>query len=323
MLDPARLQRIRLVSRPLAQRVVAQILVTLDYRFPRPTEVVIEGLENLPADRPVFVAMNHTDRYNAFPFLCTLFQEGRHAATWVKGKYYESWFVGGFMNLTNQIPLASRGYVIAGSWAETIGRPLDGETYRLLRDVVDGEVPVQAALAHHEDVHRFIQAHGGQRFADEMEAQFAALMVEVVRLNREALELGLFVLVFPQGTRSIRLSKGHTGLAQVAQHMDVPIVPIGCSGSDRLYPGDVPFSKGGRVVYRVGKPLEPDGPELAAHRVSEDFVPLSRDAGRRHGAAFQAITDVVMDRINGLVDPPYQYAASGDSDGVQGTNRFL
>ena len=67
MLDLARLQRIHLRSRPLGQLLVAELGLRVDYAFPRRTEIVVEGIENLPQDRTVFLAMNHTDRYNYWP----------------------------------------------------------------------------------------------------------------------------------------------------------------------------------------------------------------------------------------------------------------
>ena len=108
-----------------------------------------------------------------------------------------------------------------------------------------------------------------------------------------------------------------------AMHLGAAIVPIGCNGSDRVYPGNAPFAKGGRIVYRFGPPLLPDGPELAPFRVQQAFRPLSREASREHGAAFQAATDVLMERINDLLDPPYQWSSDQTSDGVGGVDRFM
>lgn len=323
MLTLERIQQIQLTPRPLAQRMLAALLIHVDYRIPRRTEIVVEGLEHVLGTGPAFLAMNHTDRYNYWPFQCHLHLHGRYTTTWVKGKYYDSAPMGRFMDLMSNIPLASRGYVIATAWKQAAMGPLGGEAYRTLRDVVDGRAPVATALEQGGATERFVRAHGGQGFGEQMQARFGRLMREVMRLNQQALDIGLNVLVFPQGTRSIRLSRGHTGLMQVAQHLGAPIIPIGCSGSDKLYPGDLPFSKGGRVVYRCGPPLQLDGPELGAHRVRAPFTPLTRAATAEHGEAFQAATDVVMDHIDALLDPPYRYAADRASDGVSGVDRFV
>ncbi len=42
-----------------------------------------------------------------------------------------------------------------------------------------------------------------------------------------------------------------------------------------------------------------------------------------HGEAFHGMTDVVMDRINELLDEPYRYGDHADSDGSQGIDRFI
>ena len=101
------------------------------------------------------------------------------------------------------------------------------------------------------------------------------------------------------------------------------MVPIGCSGSDRVYPSNTPFAKGGRVVYRIGERLRIDGPELAAHRVTEPFRPFTLEAADRHRASFQGMTDVVMDHINRLLDPRYQFAEDSEPEGERGTARFI
>ncbi|MBW2394163.1 MAG: hypothetical protein JRG95_07820, partial [Deltaproteobacteria bacterium] len=100
------------------------------------------------------------------------------------------------------------------------------------------------------------------------------------------------------------------------------IVPVGCNGSDGLYPGASPFSSGGKVVYRIGAPIRLEGPELAPFRVTEPFHPFTLEAGI-HREAFQGMTDVVMDHINELLDEPYQYGDDHGSDGVSGMDRFV
>lgn len=317
MLDLARLQRIHLQRVPPGQLVVAALLA-LDYRFPRRTEIVIEGLEHIPQDRSVFLAMNHTDRYNYWPFQYEMHRQGlRYTATWVKGKYYQHPLMAWFMDKTGNIPLPSRGYVVSTAFSATTGRSPDEAEYRCLRDLVDEREPAEVPPG----VQALFDAAGGrQAWAEAEKARFAAMMQEVMRITAEGMQQGLHILVFPQGTRSIRLPRGLTGMMQAAQHLGAAIVPIGCNGSDRVYPGNSPMAQGGRIVYRVGPALEIDGPELGRHRVHEPFVPFTVQASRDHGQAFQAATDVVMDHIERLLDPEYQ---RGDSDGVQGVDRFV
>ncbi|MCA9661310.1 MAG: 1-acyl-sn-glycerol-3-phosphate acyltransferase [Myxococcales bacterium] len=327
MLDLERLRHIRLSKRPIGQLVFANLVLAVDYRLPRKTEIILEGLENLPRDRGVFLAMNHTDRYNYWPFQYALYRRGyRFTATWVKGKYYENRVAARFLDLTANIPLPSRGYVITVEFRKAFGRPPEREEYRVLRDLVDRRIGSEEPLPEgaSADVRSFVGGeHGVSEFLVGFDRRFDAMIHEVIRLNHEALTTHeLNVLVFPEGTRSRHLSRGHTGLAQMTQHLDAAIVPVGCSGSDHLYPGDLPLSKGGRVTYRIGAPLEPDGPELGPHRVPSAVLPLTRAANERYGDRYEAITEVVMAKIGELVDPEYGPAPEAKA-GESGIDRFI
>lgn len=315
MLDLARLQRVKLRPTPWGQLFVAQLL-RIDYAFPRRTEIVLEGAGHLERGKSYILAMNHTDRYNYWPFQYQLYHEGLgYTATWVKGKYYENRAIGAFMDAMNNIPLPSRGYVITTEFRRVAGRAPSSDEYRALRDLADGTAE--------EAPDALVEAVGDLKaFLREFSALFERMIREVMRLNRLALDLGQHLLVFPQGTRSVRLSRGHIGVAQVAQHLGVDVVPVGCNGSDRVYPGNSPFASGGRIVYRIGAPLRLDGPELAPHRVNEPFQPFTLEAAV-HRDAFQAMTDVVMDHINELLDEPYRYSSDRSSDGVGGMDRFV
>ena len=329
MIDTDRLNRLRLHRRPMGQIAFANLVLSWDYRLPRRTEIVLEGLENLPRDRSVFLAMNHTDRYNYWPAQYAMYRRGYpFTATWAKGKYYDDPGTATFLDLTNNIPLPSRGYVLVTDFRRRCKRKPAEVEYRFLRDVVDGVADLATVdlAGQSADVRAWIAECGGTPagFVQWFEGRFAPLLHHVIRLNRQAIsELGINVLVFPQGTRSIRLARGHTGLVQVAHHLGAAIVPVGCNGSDKAYPGGWPFSRGGRVVYRFGKPLEPNGPELGAHRVTVPYLPLSRAAAEAHGPQFRAATDVIMAQINTLLDPEYRASADHKSDGVRGMDRFL
>jgi 1-acyl-sn-glycerol-3-phosphate acyltransferase len=334
MLDLERLNRIRLTSRPVGQRIVGYGL-GLGYRAPgRKAEIVIEGAERIPKYGGAFLAMNHTDRYNYWPFQYQMWKLGLpFTATWVKGKYYENRFIGAFMDSMNNIPLPSRGYVISTVFRKAIGRPPNDDEYRLLRDLVDGKRSpgevLTASAGATNDVGRLIApdqtlASAEQRLR-KFDVLFETMLARVVELNRQSIEeLRLNVLVFPEGTRSRTLTRGLNGLAQISQYLGASIVPIGCSGSDKLYPGNSPISKGGRVVYRVGEALAVDSRELLPHRVSDrDVLPFTKEAGRRYGERYTAITEVVMARISELLDPEYRAGADEQLDAERGVRRFL
>ena len=327
MLNLKLLQQAHITTpRPLPQRLVFPLL-TLDYRLKRPrTRVVVEGLEHLPQDRPVFIAMNHSDRFSYGPLLWHMHRRGlpRYVATWIKGKYFQSDLMARFFTWTGNIPLPSRGYLISATFQQRLGRPPTSDEYRTLRDLVDrtltpDDVTLTAPL----------QQYAGtweRGLAVGVEALFADMMTEVMRLHREAMGAGQrHVLVFPEGTRSRHLLPGRTGLMEAAQHLGVPIVPIACIGGDRLYPGDAPLSRGGVVCYRVAPPLELGGDALGPHRITEPFTPFTRDAQARFGPQLQAATRVVMDQINDMLPARYRRRAEGaeGSDEDAGAKRFL
>ncbi|MBY0401081.1 1-acyl-sn-glycerol-3-phosphate acyltransferase, partial [Myxococcota bacterium] len=306
MLDLPLLRRLSLVRRPLSQRIMGQLLA-LNYGFLPGVAIELEHAERIPAG-PVLYAMNHTDRYNYFPFQFRLWQDfDRFTATWVKGKYYESVFLARFMESMLQLPTVSRGYLIAKDFLAAIGRRPTESEYTLLRDAVDARVlDAGAALPAPPQVPAELYRPGRNPFglafdpgagdyADYIGALFAAMMARFVELNREAVAIGLDLLVFPQGTRSRRLLPGHDGIGQMALHLRIPIVPVGCNGADLVYPGASPFARRGRIVYRIGEPIEPG--ELGAFAVGEDFAPFSAAAERRFGRQFAGVAALVTGRI--------------------------
>lgn len=326
MIDLARLERITLSPRPLGQRVVGALLIGVNYRIPgRRTHVVIEGRERIPVGGGAIFVMNHTDRYNYWPFQYALWKQGiGFTATWVKGKYYENPVLGWFMDACNNIPLPSKGYVLTKDFQRAMGRLPHDDEYAALKQFVDGQLDPAAARARGGEgaaaflACRFDDSPTGS-YLDSLERRYDAMMRRVVELSRQALALGLDLLIFPQGTRSIRLTAGHPGAAQLALATGAPVLPVGCNGSDKLYPGNSPWSGGGTVVYRVGEPLTAEG-ELARFRIPTPFVPFTREA-EAHAFTFRAVTELFMERINELLDPPYRFAEG--EGGTRGAHRFV
>lgn len=335
MLDLARLSSIRLAPIPHFQRSVGGALLTPMYDIYPGVDIQFEGLDDaMIQGRSVIFAMNHTDRYNYFPFQMRLWKKhDRYTATWVKGKYYEKPLVAAFMQAAAQIPVPSRGYLIARDFKQVTGREPTAEEYELIRQHLDrqmrGEISKSAPL--HPDLPYALQSkarsmlgrhfNGRENYFEAIRLTFLEMMGHFVRLNQEAKQVGLNIIVFPQGTRSKRLSRGHIGLAQMAMHLDIPVIPVGCNGCDLVYPGNSPIPKKGRIVYRFGTPIEPK--DMEQWRPKEPFFPFIPEDEYRHRANFQAMVDVVMDRINDLLDPEYQFAEDRQSDGVRGTGRFL
>lgn len=331
------LDSIELASRPVGQLAVGSLL-RANYRFPGTrTRIRIEGLDRLPSGGRVYIAMNHTDRYNYWPFQTELWKRrDQFTATWVKGKYYNSPVMSRFMVATNNIPAPSRGYLIAVDATDVLGQAPPDALYRVLRDAHDqgqsfeeaferaAQAGVGAEFRRMNETRRHMLGLGYEpahtNFLDAQRDLFFRMMDRFIRLNDDAFDLGLKIIVFPEGTRSRRLGTGRPGLAQMAVRTGATIVPVGCNGSDEAYPGNSPVSRGGSILYRVGEPLTPEG-ELAQFQVDEAFRPFTSEADV-HADTFAAVTDLVMQRIEGLLDERYQTASDARPE-VDGLGRFL
>ena len=333
MLDIPRLERIRLSRYPLAQKLIGSLGLWPNYHLPPRVEIVLEDADRIP-EGSVIYAMNHTDRYNYFPFQFQMWRTtDRFTATWVKGKYYENFFLGKFMELTNNLPTVSRGYLVTQDFKSVMKRNPTSDEYAALRGWVDEtarghggatpDLPADVAerlLVEPRNVLGYAFEPERESYPVYINSIFRVMMELFVALNQRALDLGLDLLIFPQGTRSIRLIRGHIGLAEMALYFQATVVPVGCSGSDLVHPGASPFAKGGRIVYRVGEPIPYK--EMERFHVPSDFTPFDPLHEARHREKLQGFVDVVMDRINDLLDPEYQFSdETAPVDG--GTDRFV
>jgi 1-acyl-sn-glycerol-3-phosphate acyltransferase len=332
MLDLPRLKRLRLVRRPFYQRFFGRLL-HVNYNWLPGVDLSLVNAERIP-DEPVIFAMNHTDRYNYFPFQYSLWQEfDRFTATWVKGKYYENGLLAQFMESMLQLPTVSRGYLITRDFIEVLGRTPTDQEYSLLRTAVDARAIGEAGvLPVPPDVPEMLFRKARNPFgvayqpadadyADYICKLFYAMMSRFAELNREARDVGLDLLVFPQGTRSTRLLPGRIGIAQMALHLKVPVVPVGCNGCDGVYPGASPFAGKGRIAYRIGEPIHYS--DLSPFHIKEEFTPFSAEAERDYLEPFQSVAALITDRIDPLLDPQYQRAEAESDDGVRGADRFI
>ncbi|MDJ0762376.1 MAG: alpha/beta fold hydrolase [Myxococcota bacterium] len=128
----------------------------------------------------------------------------------------------------------------------------------------------------------------------------------------EALRAGWVVAIFPEGTipgeeeiprRAVDprtgLLPGHTGVVRLALAADVPIVPVGISGTGRALPPEVyprlellRLPSNAPIRIRFGEPIR-----FSVQRNQETTRALLRE-----------FTDDVMQRISGLVDHLSNYA---------------
>lgn len=97
--------------------------------------------------------------------------------------------------------------------------------------------------------------------------------------QRQLLEEGLTVALYPEGTRSTdgRLYKGRTGVAFLALQTGAPVVPVGLIGTDKVMPkgAKLPSMKE-RITVRFGAPIDVSvhGPATSgkARRLATDEI---------------------------------------------------
>jgi 1-acyl-sn-glycerol-3-phosphate acyltransferase len=334
MLDLPRLKRIQLMKRPIGQVFFGHTVLAPNYSRLPGIDIEIEGLDKIP-DEPVIYAMNHTDRFNYFPFMYKVWKLlDRYITVWVKGKYYENPIVGTFMELTSNLPTVSRGYIITKDFALTMGRRPKEAEYDTLRALVNAEAAPDGDPSEVDTSEIPSELFETKRnilgvdfdpnecpYASAINRVFDAMMRQFVRLNERSFELGLDLLVFPQGTRSIRLPKGRIGMMEIALRYQKTIVPVGCNGCDLVYTGSLPIGKKGTIVYRIGEPITYD--DLSEFHIAEPYEPFTAKAEHAYRDKFQGSVDVVMRRINELLDPQYQFSDDLKSTGVRGTARFI
>lgn len=126
--------------------------------------------------------------------------------------------------------------------------------------------------------------------------------VEAFRLAERILADGQVLFVFPEGTRSRdgALQEARDGVALLALRTGAAIVPIGISGSHKVWPKGrpIPFP-GGRVTVRIGRAFTP-----------KDELP----EGTTRSAAKRLTTELIMRRIAVLLPPRQRgiYGSAGE-----------
>lgn len=142
---------------------------------------------------------------------------------------------------------------------------------------------------------RWFYTVAGQVPIDRTDADSAAAALHAAQ---GLLARGKLLGLYPEGTRSPdgRLYKGKTGLARVALHTGVPVIPVAMIGTDVVNPPGSARWRFGRVTVRFGAPM--------------DFSRFEGLAGNRF--IERAVTDEVMYELMTLSGKEYVdiYAAT-------------
>ena len=207
------------------------------------------------------------------------------------------------LDICHLIPVPSMGYLIEEYYRKHFQKKMDRGLYRTVKDIIEGKI---AEFGPNErGALDAIQAMG-DNFAQFVHEQYDGIMEKVAALSRSALlEKNLSVIIFPEGTRSVKLAEGRTGIAQLALNTEKKIVPVACNNSDEVYTGSLPFAKSGRITYRVGEPLSVQD-KLKEYRITEPFRLLSRESQKRYKAQFEGVTRIVMESIESMLDAKYR-----------------
>ena len=305
MVDLEYLKNINLTSTPIVQKLLATFFLTPNYRIFANVDIQLENVEKIPRDETVIFAMNHTDRYNYWPFQYKLWTMKNlpYTTVWVKGKYYRNNILGKVLDACNLIPVPSMGYLIEEFYKKKNGKRIEREEYRIVRDVIDGSHEIGDALRKiATETASFLK----DDFVEYIKSYHETIMERVAELSKIALfERNLNLIVFPEGTRSLQLGKGRTGLAQLVLHTEKKVFPVGCSNSDQVYTGSLPIAKSGRIIYRIGDPLSVED-QLQEYRIKEKFKLFSKESQKKYKEQFESVTRIIMENINSLVDKGYR-----------------
>jgi 1-acyl-sn-glycerol-3-phosphate acyltransferase len=121
---------------------------------------------------------------------------------------------------------------------------------------------------------------------------------QTLKSARNALEMGLILGMFPEGGRSHdgKLRESKPGSAVIASKTNVPLLPVGIIGTDKIR-GISWLWKRPRIVVNIGKPFK-----------------LPPTSGRMSKSQMQLLTTQLMREIAALLPPEYQGAYEKHED---------
>jgi 1-acyl-sn-glycerol-3-phosphate acyltransferase len=161
------------------------------------------------------------------------------------------------------------------------------------------DTPVMLTVIRHRVMAFTADKHKQSPLYGPLLVAMGTIWVRRGEVDRQALREALMWLdqggvlgVAPEGTRArgpYALQKGKPGIAYLATRADVPVLPVGISGSERLK-GNLPRLRRTDLRVAVGEPIR---------------LPKS---GRVRGAELREYTDLIMARIADLLPEEYRGA---------------
>jgi 1-acyl-sn-glycerol-3-phosphate acyltransferase len=120
---------------------------------------------------------------------------------------------------------------------------------------------------------------------------------ESMRATTEFLDHGEPVVIFPEGARKFgpEVQPLFDGPAYLACKLDIPVVPVGIGGSERVMPKGSKFIRPHKVVLVVGEPLSP---------------PPAAVSGRVHRRAIREMTEQIKAEVQRLFDEAQKLAGT-------------
>jgi 1-acyl-sn-glycerol-3-phosphate acyltransferase len=115
---------------------------------------------------------------------------------------------------------------------------------------------------------------------------------EMLKSTRNALERGIILGMFPEGGRSRngKLEKGKAGSAVIASRTNVPLLPVGIAGTDKIK-GISWLWKRPHIIVNIGKPFR-----------------LPPNSSMMSKSQMELLTTQLMKEIAALLPPEYQGA---------------
>ena len=311
--------------RPLARPIPQQAVLNLA-KFGQwagaATPRRVEGFKTF--EYPVIFATNHTHVLDFLPLWIEVLKAGQQMVGWVKARMYKQRLNRVLMRtIGSNIPLVSKGYLIAADFRRLMGCPPTSDEYRHLRDHIDYCHRLPAGRPY-ERIQSTPRDMLGRKF-DPKQSSYREAMVDLffemmkVCLDhaRTCSEQGYHMHIYPEGAVSKRMGPGHTGIIHAALALNLPIVPVGISGTREAFAGNTPLTWGGEFRLRFGERFD-----VNRSLVSEDFRPFHPDDQIQCDEAFQEVTDRLMQRLNELLDEDYKCRAGYQVDGPRGVKRF-